>query len=173
MCISKRQSGLTLVELIIAIVIIGVSVAGVIALYVNAVRGSADPLPVKQAYAIAEALLEEVQLAPFTFCDPADPQAEAAAGTGDCTLPLQAGNRPFDHVDKYNGLALNPVASVDGVALAGLAGYAATVTVAAPAAAWNGIPAADVRRITVTVAAPGGPYVLEGWRTRFAPNAVP
>ena len=173
MCINRqrlRQAGVSLVELIVAIVIIGVCVAGVLSVYTQAVRGSADPMIDKQALAIAEALLEEVQLAPFTFCDPADPAAETAANVGDCTIALQAGARPFDHVLKYNGLALNPASAMDGFVPA--AGYSASVAVVA--AALNGVGGGDAVQIIVTVTAPNAAvYTLEGWRTRYATNAVP
>ena len=175
MCIHPdrcRQRGLSLIELIVAIVIIGISVAGVLSVFGQAVGGSADPVMVKQSYAVAEALLEEVQQAPFTLCDPSDPLAE----TGVCTPAFvwPAGARPFDHVIKYNAFALNPIASIDGVVIPALAGYTAAISVAA--AALNDIPAAggNAVLITVTVTAPNGnAYVLRGWRTRFAPNDVP
>jgi len=167
-----RQRGLSLIELIVAIVIIGVCVAGVLSVYQQAVRGSADPMMTKQAFAIAEALLEEVQLAPFTFCDAGDPVAENAAGTVDCTVALQPGVRPFDHVLKYNGLALNPVTAIDGSAIPAV-GYSATVAVL-PAALHTIGAGGDAVQITVSVTAPDtNVYVLQGWRTRYAPNAVP
>lgn len=180
------QRGLTLVELIVAIVIIGVCVAGVMATYTNAVRSSADPMMVKQSYAIAEALLEEAQQAPFLFCDANDPRAEIASGPGDCTggFGPPAPARPFDDVRKYNGLAFtaapapgNRISAVDGTVLTGLGGYAARVAVA-PAALGattaNPIAAAESVRITVTVTAPdNNNYSLEGYRTRYAPNAAP
>lgn len=168
-----RQRGLTLIELIVAIVIIGVCVAGVMAVFNEAVRGSANPMMVKQSYAIAEALMEEVQLAPFTFCDASDPVAETAASIADCTIPLQAGARPFDHVLKYNGMALNPVSGINGVPIPNLAAYSATVTVAAGTLNTILPATGDAVLITVAVTAPNGVYILQGWRTRYAPTAVP
>lgn len=172
------QNGLTLVELIVAIVIIGVCIAGVMTTYTNAVRSSADPMMVKQSYAIAEALLEEVQQAPFTDCDPADPVAETPGAA--CTIAFQPVGRPFDHVVKYNNLALNPYVDVSGAGL-GLAGYSALVTVGPPpadlgAGTVNPITTASgsVLLISVAVTAPDtNVYTLQGYRTRYAPNAVP
>lgn len=174
-----RQSGLTLVELIVAIVVIAVGVAGVMLAFNNAVRSSADPMFAKQALAIAEALLEEVQLAPFTFCDPDDPAAEAADAPGDCATPEAFGQevgdaRPFDNVNDYHNWALNPIRDVSGAQVPGLAGYSAAITVAnatlGPITAATG----DAVLITVTVTAPDGQaYALEGYRTRYAPNDLP
>lgn len=176
---SRGQRGVTLVELIVAIVIIAVGLAGVLSTFNDSVRGSASPLIAKQSLAIAEALMEEIQLAPFTFCDPDDPLAETAILPAGCGVPeaigLEAGDaRPFDNVSDYHGLLLAPITDVAGVAVPYLAGYSAAVVITA--VALNGIAAAsgDALRITVTVTAPTlEVFTLEGYRTRYAPNTLP
>ena len=176
---SGRQRGVTLVELIVAIVIISVGIAGILSTFNIAVSGSASPLIAKQALAIAEALMEEVQLAPFTFCDPDDPLAETATPATVCTIPEamgpEAGDaRPFDNVNDYNGFALPAITDVAGAAVPYLAGYTAGIVVTA--VALNGITLAsgDVLRITVSVTAPTAEvFTLDGYRTRYAPNALP
>lgn len=176
----SRQRGVSLVELIIAIVVITVGVAGILAVYPVAVRGSADPMIAKQAYAVAEALLEEVQLAPYTYCDPDDANAETAANAAGCAdtalaegLGPEAGDaRPFDNVSDYHGLNLNPISDVTGTAVAGLGSYSAGITIVD--GGLNGLPAGESLLITVTVTAPNGQvYALQGYRTRYAPNALP
>src|SRR5882762_11176683 len=74
----RAQHGISPIELILFIVIVGIAVAGVVGVLSMATRASADPMIQKQALAVAEALLEEVQLQPFTYCDPDDPQAATA-----------------------------------------------------------------------------------------------
>jgi MSHA pilin protein MshD len=173
------QSGLTLVELIVAMVIIAVGVAGILLAFDVATRASADPLMPKQALAVAEALLEEVQLAPFTYCDPDDPAAQTANGPGECAVPEAAGpetgdGRPFDNVSDYHGLVLNPISDVSGVPTAGLAGYSAAITVTPAALHTIAALSGDAVRITVAVTAPdGNVYTLEGYRSRYAPKALP
>lgn len=175
-----RQRGVTLVELIVAIVIISVGIAGILSTFNIAVSGSASPLIAKQSLAIAEALMEEVQLAPFTFCDPDDPVAETAATVAACTTPEAIGReaddvaRPFDNVNDYDGFALPAITDVAGTAVPYLAGY--TATIAVTAVALNGITLAsgDALRITVSVTAPTAEvFTLDGYRTRYAPNALP
>ncbi len=179
-----RQRGVSLVELIVAIVVISVGVAGVLAAFDRAVSGSATPFVAKQSIAIAEALLEEVQLAAFTFCRPNDPKYAAnpdfqAASAADCTAGFAEGlgpepgdARPFDNVNDYNGLVLAAITDVSGGAVPGVAGYSAQVSVAP--AALNGVAAAESLQIVVTVTAPNGEiYALEGYRTRHSPNAMP
>lgn len=179
------QRGLSLVELVIAMVVIGIGVAGVLSAFNESVRASSSPFFAKQALAIAEALLEEVQLAASTYCRPTDPQYVAnpnfiAASPANCSpgfvesMGPEAGDaRPFDNVNDYHGLNLNPVTDVSGAAVPGVAGYSATIAVAT--AALNTIPAGlDSLRITVTVTAPNGEvFALEGFRTRHSPNAMP
>lgn len=180
----RFQHGVTLVELIIAIVIISVALAGVLSAYNNSVRASADPILTKQSVAIAEALMEEVQQAAYTFCDPADANAETAtssaigplgcAATPEVLGPESGNGRPFDNVNDYNGYSLNPITDVAGAAVPSLAGYSAAIAVAYTAL--NGITVAsqDALQITVTVTAPNGQvFVLDGYRTRYAPNALP
>ena len=58
--------GATLVELIVAIVIIGVALAGVLMVFMRNTGASADPLIWHQATAIAEAYLEEALTKNFT-----------------------------------------------------------------------------------------------------------
>src|SRR5574340_819211 len=67
MFIRHNQRGVSLVELVMFIVIVSVAVAGILQVMNITNRGSADPLIHKQALAIAESLLEEVELMPFTI----------------------------------------------------------------------------------------------------------
>lgn len=179
------------------IVIVSIGVAGVVGALNMATRASADPMIQKQALAIAEALLEEVQLMPFTYCDPDDPQAatalSAAVGATGCTAAAAVENlgpeatppygpetrtsatTPFDNVNDYNGFSMGPgITDLSGAAIPGLGGYTATVSVANQAL--GAVPASDSLRITVTVTGPPGSnttVVLDGYRVRYAPNALP
>ena len=57
-----RQRGISLIELIIFIVIVSVALTGILLVMDQVTRHSADPLIRKQAIAIAESLLEEIEL---------------------------------------------------------------------------------------------------------------
>src|SRR4030065_640507 len=72
---AAKQRGISLIELIMFIVIVSVALAGILLVMNVTTKSSADPLVHKQALAVAESLLEEVELMPFTFCDPDDPAA--------------------------------------------------------------------------------------------------
>src|SRR5262245_66021056 len=86
-CHFKRRNsrGVSLVELIVFVVVVSVGVAGVLLALNMSTRASADPLVQKQALAVAEAILEEVQLRPLTYCDPDDANAATALNAAGCT----------------------------------------------------------------------------------------
>ncbi len=179
MCADRWQSGqrgLTLIELIMFIVIVSVALAGVLTVLNHTTRHSADPLVRKQALAIAEALLEEVMLQPFTWCDPDDANAATATGYAGCTiaennLAAEAGEAratvtPLDNVNDYNG-----VSATTNIAGGGSAPYTATVSVAQDSL--NGIAADASLLITVAVTAGAETIQLQGYRTRYSPNTLP
>lgn len=186
------ERGTSLIELIMFIVIVGVALAGILLVMNVTTRSSADPLIHKQALAIAESLLEEVELMPFTFCDPDDANATtAAAPAGACAVAAneesavigpEAGETrysaatPYDNVSDYAGfgMAAGALLDITGTAV-GPAGYAVAVAVTnngMPAAGANpAIAATEALLITVTVTGPDGvPVVVEGIRTRYSPR---
>lgn len=186
MSIRHEQRGVSLIELIMFIAIVGVALAGVLLVMNATTRSSADPLVRKQALAIAESLLEEVELMPFTICDPDDPNASTGTGCAvlESAMGPEAGETryspatPFDNVNDYHGFAMSGAGGIrditDTPVSAALDGYAVSVEVAATD--FGGITAAsgDALRITVTVTGPDGlPVAVEGIRTRYAPRALP
>lgn len=184
MCSERRQAGLTLIELIMFIVIVGVGLAGVLTVLNVTTRHSADPLVRRQALAVAEAILEEAMLQPFTWCDPDDRSAATATGAvldATATDPTrcwdavedigpEAGEArgSFDNVNDYHGLETNAsIGDVDDI----VAPFGATVTVARDAL--NGVPVADSLLVTVTVAAGPENIQVQGYRLRHSPNLLP
>lgn len=145
---SSSQRGFTLVEMLIAIVVIGVGLAGVLLAFNTTQRGSADPLLQRQMLAIAEGLLEEALSRPFT------PQA-GAAGAG-------CARDGFNDVDDYHGYSSTGVCDVGGNAVAGLESYAVSITVQAQVLA-----GVAVKRVRVTVQNGGESLSLAGWRSGY------
>jgi MSHA pilin protein MshD len=181
MCISKHQSGISLIELIMFIVIVSIALAGVINVLNLNTSHSADPVVRKQAMAIAESLLEEIEQKPFTFCDPDDPNA-ATVTSPVCTIAEPDGGESrysvpmFDNVIDYNGFTMNPVVDISNASLPALTGYSAGVTVTPSALCAGAVcaPASESLLISVRVDGPGGFSVtMDGYRTRYAPNTTP
>ncbi|MGE5758656.1 MAG: type IV pilus modification PilV family protein [Sideroxydans sp.] len=152
-----RQRGVSLIELIMFVVIVGVAVAGIVTVMTQAITYSADPLIRKQAIASAESLLEEIELQDFV-------------SVGGATNPVTQANRASEYhiVSDYNGFSTNGIFAVNDAASAGavLVGYNASVAVAG--AALGGIPAGSAVLITVTVTDPrGDAVVISGYRTAY------
>ena len=178
----NKARGVSLIELLVFIVVVGIAVTGVLALYGANVRTSGDPMVRKQALAIAESLLEEVLAKPYTYCDPDDANVETAADASGCattpegTGPENAGETryanltPFDNVNDYDDFAMTGITDLTEADVVGLDAYSARVAVQ-PAGAFHGIPAGETLLVTVTVSGPGNQAVsLSGYRTRHAPN---
>jgi MSHA pilin protein MshD len=190
----RRQSGISLIELVMFIIIVSVGVAGILSVMDVTSRTSTDPLVRKQAVAIAEALMEEIQQQPFTYCDPDDPLVTTASGigvnsgcssanhvegpTGAILMGEARGSAtaPLDNVYDYSGFTMTGITAVDGTAVSGLDGYTATVTIVLEAlTVADGapdVPAAGSLRIEVRVTSGTVDVTLTGYRLRFAPNAA-
>ena len=185
MCISlrRRQRGVTLIELVLFIVIVGVASAAILGVMSLTTQRSADPQLRKQALAIAEGMLEEIELARFTYCDPQDPAAATAASAGECATPEGPGQeaggvgRPYDNVNDYVAAYDAPTSYTTDAAGVGFpAGYAASVVIRPVTTLQEHAPATLLvgLRITVTVAyGDKQQVVLDGYRTRYAPNNIP
>ncbi|MDH2916909.1 MAG: prepilin-type N-terminal cleavage/methylation domain-containing protein [Gallionella sp.] len=183
---SIKQRGISLIELIIFIVIISVALTGILLVMNQTTAHSADPMIRKQALAIAESILEEVELMPFTYCDPDDASAVTATSTADCTTVEVMGVEddvsrydaalPFDNVSDYHGFGMASGLIMDITnSNTGLTGYTLQNITVAPTD-FGGITAGsgDALRITVTVTDPTGTdIVLDGIRTRYSPRSVP
>jgi MSHA pilin protein MshD len=137
---------------------------------------------------IAEGLLEEVQRAKFTFCQAGAANAEEAANSAACAGGLAENwgangvARPFHNINDYVAAANTSTAAFDAggqlVDAGGTAmpvnGYTARVTITPQdlgGIASTGTSAdVNVLRIRITVNYGGDSIVLDGYRTRYAPN---
>lgn len=181
MSVLRRSRGLTLIELLLFIVVVSIALAALLKVFVTATTASADPMIRRQQLAIAESLLSEVELMPFTWCDPDDANVEQAASTADCTTAEAIGPESgetrygpsyFDNVNDYAGFSMTGIRDLSNAAVSGLAGYAASVTVAAATLDSLTTASGDALQITVTVTGPdASTLVLQGWRTRYAPKS--
>lgn len=148
----RRARGMTLIELILSIVVIGVGLAGVLVAFNQAVFRSADPMVTKQMLAIAEEMMEEVTLKPFA-AQPVVPAAGCARATHD------------DALDYHNyGYGITGICDIDGNAIAALATYDVVVTVTLGALP-TGVAAL---RVVVTVTHGADTLTLVGYRTAWA-----
>jgi len=154
-----------LVEVVLFIVIIATAVTAVLGTLNLSVGRSADPLVARQALAIAESMLQEVMVQPYTANDLDGGANSIGPEAGETRF---SSTTPFDHVDDYNGYTMNGIVKPDGTAVSGLGSYSASVAVQAQAL--DNIPVGEGLLVTVTVTGPGGYSVaLRGFRARVTP----
>lgn len=146
------QTGATLVELLLSIVIVAIAASAVLGVLSTTNASSADPMLRHQAASIAEAYLEEILLK--SFDDPDGVDGEAA-------------RVDFDDVDDYDGLLDAGARDQFGNPIAALSDYSVSVSVSA-SAALPGVPAADVLRVDINVAWQSQiDFIVSSYRTRL------
>ncbi len=157
-----ERSGVTLIELVISITIVGIAVTGTLLSINRSVRSSADPMVAHQALIIAEAYMEEILV--NDYYDP-----DLGAGGGICPMAEVGGRDLYDNVCDYDALTDVGARDQDNNAIAGLGGYTITVSVETANAnlgTLNG--PAQVIRVDVNVT--DGAVVdmtLSGYRTNY------
>lgn len=149
----RRQSAFTLIEIIITIIVVGISATALLSVFASMVRGSVDPMIQQQATTVAEAYMEEIMLRAYD-----DPQVAESGGA-------EAGEtRPtYDDVQDYNSLGTTQVRDQNNNPIAALSDYQVTVTV--NPAVLNTVGA---MQIDVSVSHPAtGAIVLSAFRTDY------
>ena len=155
----RSQKGLTLVELVIAIVVVSIAVTAVMGTMASIGGRSADPVVLLQAQAIADSYMDEISSKAFVYPDP-----------GPICKAVPPGNRAdYTAVCDYNSLPDTVVRNSAGVAIPELSAYsvAVAITVNAGADFSPAITTADALKIEVTVTSPNGPFSITGYRTRY------
>jgi MSHA pilin protein MshD len=163
----RSRRGLTLIESIAAIVVLGISIPPFLALFREVATKSTKDTNQAVAIQYANSLMEEIVSKAFE-----DPNLAAGSfGTEEGTRSA------YDDVDDFNGLSDSPPKRIDGSTLSDYAGFTSAVTVAnvteanlgTGTAAANG--STDFKIITVTVSwtgGGGGAVTLKALRTKKA-----
>ena len=147
----SRHRGVTLVELVVAITIVAIAVTTILGAFAAVATRSADAMMQQQAIAIGESYLSEI-LQRWVV----DPN-----GT-----PPNTGRAGWDLVDQYNGLVEVPHDQF-GNPIASLSSYTVSVSTS-QSSALAGVPAADARRVDITVSyPPSASVILSGYRTSY------
>jgi MSHA pilin protein MshD len=153
----RPSAGVTLVELIIAMVIIAAALGGLVAAFGTGNRASADPLILQQKVAIAESLMGEILLKPYN----------------DDSTPITANVRnTYNDVRDFDGYGqgLSGIRDVNNNPIPGLEPYKVLVSVPKAADTPTLLAGTPNLKITITVtysmdAKPEDAFVLTGWRT--------
>jgi MSHA pilin protein MshD len=152
----SRERGLTLIELIVAIVVIGITLTSMLALLSSIALRSADTLVQTQSTAIASAYLDEIMA--MSFNDP--------DGVG------EANRNQYDDIGDYSILPDQIPRTRAGTAMAGLGQYRVAVAIQ-NASRGLGPNAVAGRQVTVTVTSPTGDRtVLSGFRANHTARVI-
>ena len=142
----RRQRGMTLIELIIAMVVIGICIVAALSMMSSLSMRSASAMTRTQAQAIAASYLDEILSKRFT--------ADGREGS----------RAQYDDVLDYDNLDEMGARNVSGAFIAGLDRYRVRVTVNDELMPNN----VAARRVEVTVTDPTNvPVLLVGYRTDY------
>lgn len=136
----RHQSGLTLPELLVAMVVIAIALSGLVTIARSMGPGqAAKSLRLSQAVAVAQSYIEEISALPYV--DPTGANGES----------LRA---DFDDIFDYDGLSEQPPHYRDGTPMAGSSTFAVSISVVQTAGlgpAGQEVPSADAALIVVSV----------------------
>lgn len=157
----SHSAGVTLVELVITIVIIGIGIAGLAGAFATLVGRGADPLDQARAVALAQLYMDEIITKPFAHSSPV-----GGGVVGSCTIDgAEAGETriTFNDVDDYNGITLQVPASPTGL-LNGYSNFRVTVAVSCS----NADLGVMAKQINITVRTPSArDYLFSAYRVNF------
>ena len=163
---SRPQSGMTLVEMVISIVLISIAITAVLSAFSTSMGRSSDPLWKNKSLKLAQLYLDEILSKKY---DASTPLGGIPASTSvSCNVPGPAsGSRAnYDNVDDFNGIDEVPQFLKDGP-LAAYSQYNVKVSVVC-AGSEVGVANDNAKRITVTVTPPNqSPMPFSVYRGNF------
>lgn len=141
--LSRKQSGVTLLELITFIVVVSIALSGLLYAYQQAMSNSVDPIVKILALQRAQATMDQILTRKFDENTPSGGEPACDSSTGVQCAGIIA-DSDYDDVGDFNGYIDQSDAD-----------YPLSVTVTA-AGDELGLPVSQARRITVEVQLPGG-----------------
>jgi len=150
-----KQTGMSLVELVISIVVLSIAIVGVLSALGKMVGRSVDPMIREQSIAIAEAYLEEISQSQFDV-------------VASCpSVPGGGGRADYSHVCHFHSLSDTGAVNQYGASITELSDYDVTVTVS-NSGNLGGLASAVVLRIDINVTGPTNETVtLSGYRADY------
>ena len=169
----KTETGFSLIETIIAIVIISIAVTGVMIVFVQNIQEGARPFLDTKSIQIGQSMMDEILLKRFDEDTPLGGGRINTALSNIGTEGGESGRTDFDDLDDYNGYSDGvpgePLQNELGNDISsGFQGFSRSVVVEfyKPADAPAGIPTNDYKRVRVQITGPTGDTIeLRGIKT--------
>ena len=172
----QLNSGFTLVELVLTIVIIGIAGLGISTALSFGLQHQSDGLEFARSTTLAQAYIEEIMAKRYDETTPLGGVPPCSAATIACSNAINfddgESRAQFDDVDDYHNLVEQPPLNVDGSVRTAFARYTVAVQVnyasSAQVTALGLNDATDAKVISVTVTPPAAsPTTYSVVRTNF------
>jgi len=158
-----KQRGLTLIELVITIVVLGIALSALVSALTTGIGRSAQPMWEGKALELTQAYLDEILAKKFDDQTPLG-GGQVLVAASPCTASNEGQARLlFDDVDDYHGVTdAPPVLTDTGVDMSRYANYQVDITVACAGTQLGSSNASLLtdntlaKRITVSVSVPSG-----------------
>lgn len=153
---SASESGFSLVETILTIVIISISLVVLVSAWGQSARQSADPFWHAKAAYLGQAYIEEILTKRYDENTPVGGQPACTSTSCSAILGADTGETRavFDDVDDYHGLNESPSENALGLVRPEYNNYQVEVSISY-AGNELGVSASTMKRINVTVTPPG------------------
>lgn len=153
----RFQMGVTLVELVITIVVVGIALSALISALTTGITNSTTPLWESKALTLSQAYLDEISAMRFDDQTPVG-GGEVSAAVSPCIASNEGQSRAgFDDVDDYNGLSDTPPVLIDStIDMAEYSAYQVSVLVLCAGSELGLSNNNLAKRITVIVQTPTG-----------------
>lgn len=146
------QQGVTLIELIITLVVVGIALSAVVSVLTPSFSRSSDPIWQARAVELIEAYLDEIQAMRFNETSPIGGGFDNACDT----TAEEASRNQFDDVGDYNGVNDSPPELLLGALGADYTGFRAEITVNCVGSSF-GFPSDNyIKRISIQITGPTG-----------------
>ncbi|WP_077529250.1 type IV pilus modification PilV family protein [Vreelandella utahensis] len=164
-CSKSEQSGATLVELVMTIVIISVAIAGVVGAFSLVSGRSANSLFQTRAVELGQFYMDEILAQKYDDATPVG----GVPPVSDCNISAEEGSNrsAYDDVDDYDAIDNAPPRTAEGTPLPGYDGFEVSVTVFC-AGSEVGLPDLDAKRIDLSITGPAdSEFSLSAYRANF------
>lgn len=150
----QSQKGVTLIEMVITIVILGIALSALISSLSSGISQSATPLWESRSLELTQAYLDEILAMKFDGTQPLG----GGVVSGVCAISSDGQSRAnYDDVDDYDGLNDSPPQLIEtSLDMSTYSDFSVLVSVSCSGTELNLSDDAFAKRIVVTVKVPGG-----------------